>query len=81
MNDPLELAHTLLREPDNASALFELIVWLRSNRDDPAHQAEADAVEDFAYSRTPECAKHKETDKKKLLLKPIATAQATSAGS
>lgn len=74
MIDPLALASTLLSDqPENAVCLFQLIVWMRGNRGDPAHEAEVDDLENYAYSRTEDCARHREVDRKAILLQSVTS--------
>lgn len=74
----LEKALSLIETPEHALAFWELFVWARGNRDDPAHEALVDEVEDFVHSKTEMCARHRETDKKSLLLQLVPPATADS---
>ena len=78
MNEAVELASTILNGQPDPSTLLNFIVWMRSNRGDPIHEAEADAVEQYVYSQTEDCAHHLEAHKKTLRMHLV---QATLAGS
>ena len=79
MLDPTVLASTILSDPENAVCLFQLIVWMRGNRGDPAHEAAIDALEEYAYSKTELCAKHREVDRRSFLMEVATSADSSGA--
>jgi len=69
---PAELADNLIaNQPDLAESLLYFLVWATSSRDDPAHEAQLEDVEERLYSRTEHSRVHREAHRR-LILKQMA---------
>lgn len=69
---PLECASLLiLDQPDKALILYDLLVQVRSARDDPRHELEIDAVEEMLYGKTADSEKHREDFRRSRLLREV----------
>ena len=81
MNSLTRARRIVSEHPDLAEDLYVLIVWATTNRDDPSHEAQLDAIEEVLYSKVQDSIRHRESFRKDLVARfEMESETATSIG-